>query len=234
MIRNLKVLLAAVMAVTAFGALAASGASAATFTAEGAGEGTTTLTVLKDGTGKTAHQVFDIRKEPGVGVLSITCNEVTGSGHIIGASNTDATAVTPKFEGGGAVFPQCSFAGQSVTVENTGCNFTFTASGQLHIISEFTGAGNLCKYGEKSLHFNSPVLNCKVEVGEQTVNGIVYHNLVDGTVTIEGTELAVAYKATGVGCPYGEKTNGQYTTGNAIVTGETAAGVMRNISVDTP
>jgi hypothetical protein len=235
MIRNLKVLLTAVLALGAFGALVAAGASAASFTAEGAAAGeTTTTTTLKDGTGKTAHQVLDIRKEPGVGILSLTCNEVTGTGHIIGPSNIDGTVETPKLEGGGTTFPQCTLAGQSVVVENTGCNFTFTASGELHITSEFFAAPNTCKYGEKPMHVNSTVLSCKVEVGEQTVKGVVFHNLVDGTLTVEANELAFNYKATGVGCPYGEKTNGQFTTGNTIVTGENAAGVMRNLTIDTP
>ncbi len=64
MIRNLKVLLLAALAVTALGALSASAAQAATLaTFTGAGAGATTeFTILKDGTGKTAHQVFDIRK----------------------------------------------------------------------------------------------------------------------------------------------------------------------------
>ncbi len=226
MMRNLKAVLLAALAVTAFGAVAASGASAAAFTVPSAGAGDeTTLTTLKDGTGKTAHHVFDIRKPDGTGVLSITCNELTAHATVTGPSNTDITAVTPLFEGGGIVTAggdatDCTFAGQTVKVENTGCNFTFTADGTLHITSEFAATPNLCKHGEKAIHFTNTTLNCKVEVGEQTVTGIKYHNLVDGTVTVEATNLAVTYNATGAGCAYGTLSNGLFTTGNAIVTGE--------------
>ncbi len=225
MIRNLRVLLA-VLAVTAFGAAAASGASAAAFTVPGASAGQeTTLTTLKDGTGKTAHQVLDIRKLDGTGVLSITCNELTAHATVVGSNPADITAVTPKFEGGGIETAggdktDCTFAGQSVTLPNTGCNFTFTPDGTLHITSEFAAAPNTCKHGEKPIHFTNFPLNCKIEIGEQTVSGIKYHNLVDGTVTVEATNLALAYNATGAGCPYGTLGNGQITTSNFVLTGE--------------
>ncbi len=220
MMRNLKAVLLAALAVTAFGAVAASGASAAKFTVPSAGAGTeTTLTTLKDGTGKTAHQVFDISKTDGTGVLSITCNELTADATVVGKEPADIHVVTPLFEGGG-VGTDCTFAGQTVKVENTGCNFTFTPDGTLHIISEFAAAPNTCKHGEKPIHFTNTNLNCKVEVGEQTVTGVKYHNLPDGTVTVEATNLAVAYNATGLGCPYGTESNGVFTTGNAIVTAE--------------
>ena len=88
MIRNLKVLLLAALAVTALGALTASAAHAHTpakFTAPGAGAlETTTLTVGKDGTGKTAHQVFDIFNAAKTASVSFTCNEVTADGHAVG------------------------------------------------------------------------------------------------------------------------------------------------------
>ncbi len=211
MIRNLKALLLAALAVTALAAVAASGASAAEFTAEGQAGKETTLTVFKDGTGKTAHQVFDIRKADESGVLSITCNEAAGDATASGATQTDVTFKTLAFQG------NCSFAGQTVTVQNTGCDFTFTSgSPQLHIVDD---APNECAIGKQPIHFTNTTLNCKVEVGAQTVSGIKYHNVADGTMTVEATELAVAYTASGAGCPYGTTTNGLYTTGNAIVKG---------------
>ncbi len=219
MIRNLKILLAAALAVSVLSASAASGASAASFTVPGAPAGQeTTLTVLKDGTGKTAHQVFDIRKADGTGVLSLTCSELTGHATVTGPNPADIHAVTPLIEGGG-LGTNCTFV-QSVKVENTGCNFTFTPDGTLHITSEFAGTPNACRHGEKPIHFTSTNLNCKVEIGEQTVAGVKYQNLADGTVTVEQQNIAYTYNAIGAGCPYGTTSNGLLTTGNFIITGE--------------
>ncbi len=224
MIRNLRTLLLAAVAATALSAVAASGASAAEFTAEGQTGKNTTLTVLPDGTGKTAHQVFDIRKTDGTGVLSITCNEAAGDATVAGESATQITFETLQFQ------TNCNFAGQSVQVKNTGCDFLFTAgSPQLHIIDD---TSLKCEHGVGAapIHFENTNLNCKVEVGRQTVTGIKYHNLPDGTITVEAPEVAVEYTATGSGCPYGTHTNGLFTTGNAIVTGEdTVTGNMVNI-----
>ncbi len=225
MIRNLKVLLAAVLALSAFGAVDASSASAAEFTAEGQANKETTLTIIKDGTGKTAHQVFDLRKADGTGVLSLTCNEAVGDATVVGPNPADIIAVTPRWAGGGVATgggdaTDCTFAGQSTKIENTGCNFTFTPDGTLHIISEFAATPNLCKHGEKAIHFTNTNLNCKVEVGEQTVTGVKYSNLPDGTVTLDRQNVEYIYSATGVGCPYGTTSNGLLTTGNFIVTGE--------------
>jgi hypothetical protein len=230
MIRNLKVLLLAALAVTAFGAVTASGASAATFTSESA---ETTLTALPDGTGKTAHHVFDIRKEPGVGVLSITCNEFTGDATVTGTSFTQATTTPHWGKNVAGVFKtECNFAGQEVEVNTGACDLLFTADGTIHIQTDTNLVGE-CKHGKQPITFNNTTLNCHVEVGEQTVSGVKYHNLPDGTVTLEANELAVQYNATGVGCPYGTLSNGQFTTGNTIVTGENPkTGTMVNISWD--
>ncbi len=224
MIRNLKVLLLAALAVTALGALSASAAQAARFTAPGAAAGQTTeFKILKDGTGKTAHQVFDIRKADGTGVLSITCNEAAGTGTGVGPEPTEVTVPTLAFQGA------CNFAGQEVEVKNTGCNFIFTAKGLLHIVND---GENVCAPGSKPLHFTNTVLNCKVEVGAQTIEGVKYHNIEGNLVTIEALELAVAYTASGSGCEYGPTKNGLFTTGNAIVEGR-RGGVKVNVAWDS-
>jgi hypothetical protein len=234
MIRNLKALVLAVVAVVALGALGATAAQAhtpATFTS---GAPPTTLTVLPDGSGKTAHQVLDIQKADGTGGLPITCSRVTGEVTVEGTSFTDVT-VTPKFE------ESCTFLGQSVVVENTGCNFIYTADGTLHITSEFAAAPNTCKHGEKPIEWKTAApLECKVEIGEQTVTGVKYHNLnaageavetYGQTVTAEQKELALQYNATGKDCPYGTTSNGLFTTGNFILTGDIyGTSTMDNVS----
>ncbi len=225
MIRNLKVLLLAVLAVTALGALSASAAQAAAkFTAPGAGAGATTeFKILKDGTGKTAHQVFDIRRADGTGVLSLTCNEIAGAGTAVGPEPTEVTVPTPAFQG------PCNFAGQEVTIQNTGCNFLFTASGLLHVVND--GALG-CAHGNRPIHFTNSILNCKVEWGAQTTEGVKYHNLEGGLITVEMPELQVQYNSTGAGCAYGTTTNGLFTTGNFIFEGR-RGGAKVNISWDS-
>ncbi len=223
MIRNLKVLLLATVAVTALSALSASATQAAPKFTTGAKVGETTeFKILKDGTGKTAHQVLDIRKADGTGVLSLTCNEIAGTGTAIGPEPTEITVPTPAFQG-------CIFAGQEVSIPNTGCNFIFTASGLLHIVND---SALECAHGKKPIHFTNTVLNCKVEWGAQTVEGVKYHNLADGTVTVEMPELQLQYNATGVGCPYGTTNNGLLTTGNFIFEGR-RGGVKVNIAWDS-
>jgi hypothetical protein len=222
MIRNLKALVLAVGAVGVLGALGATAAQAVpTFTTVGGGNAT--LKVLPDGVvpGKTSHQVFDIRRADGTGSLPIACEKPTGEGTVSGESYTDITTKTSKFNG-------CTFLGQAVTVTNTGCDFTFTADGTLHIIDETPLE---CEHGKKAVHYQTAApLECRVEVGKQTVTGIKYHNL-DSTgktvgsnegemVTVEAKEIVVEYQATGKDCPYGTTKNGLFTTGSAILTGQ--------------
>jgi hypothetical protein len=232
MIRDLKTLTLAMLALVALGATVSSAAQgAARFTVEGAGAADeTTLTVLKDDEGgtkpKTAHHVFDFYNAAKTTELSLTCNELTADGTVVGPEQTDITLVTPAFEGGGTVFPKCTLAGQDITLENKGCNFTLQATGTFEITSETNTAGNKCAHGEKPIVFAIP--NCKIEIGAQTlVNKLRYHNLAGGLITVETPTGAVGdpfleftYNATGATCPFGTLNNGQYTTGNTLITGE--------------
>jgi hypothetical protein len=255
MIRNLKVLLLAALAVTAFTALAASAAQAVPkFTAPGAGAlGTTTLNVVKDGTGKTAHQVFDISKSDGTGVVTFTCEELTGSGTIPGESVEEAVITTPAFQTTTAVENKCEVVGQpEVKVTNTGCDLTVTAAGEVKIVSEGT---HNCAHSLKGEHeagkepitIQAPKLGCTAEVGAQPVVGKVkFHNLTNALVTVKSNEgetitietppitepLGLTYNSFGVGCPYGTTTNGKYTTGNVIVQGVKSTGGQQVIRWD--
>lgn len=226
MMRNLKVLMLAALAVVAVGAVSASAAQAARFTVPGVAAGTETrLTALKDGTGKTAHQVFDIANTPETTILPITCEEVTGEAIVVGPEPADVTVKTPQFKG------NCSFLGQAVTVTNIGCDFTFTPGApQLHIIN---ATGKECKIGKQPITFQTaPPLECKVEVGAQTVEGINYIN-VENHITLEAKEIKkLKYNATGKDCNFGETENGRYTTGNVTIKGETLGGVAVPIKWD--
>jgi hypothetical protein len=232
MIRNLKTLALAMLALAALGATVSSAAQgAARFTVEGAtATDETTLTLLKDTEGgakpKTGHHVLDVFNIPQTVELGSTCNELTADGVVIGKEQTSTTFVTPAFEGGGTVFPKCSLAGQDVTVENKGCNFVFYATGTFEITSENNTAGNKCAHGEKPIVLAIP--NCTIEIAAQVlVNKVRYHNLAGGLITIETPTGAVGdpflgftYNATGTACPFGTLSNGQYTTGNTLITGE--------------
>ena len=239
MIRNLKVLLLAALSVCALSAVAASSAqAAAAFTAPGAGAAeVTTLKLLPDGAGKVAHQVFIIKNAAESSSVSITCNEIGGTPDgITGSSTTAILLTTPTF--GAAGVGSCKDStGQTAIVTNTGCDFEFTAQGVnttpalVHIKSEKNAvAPNLCKHGEKPIDIVTPT--CKVEVGEQTIEGIKYKNLADGTVTVEGVGLkGLTYNAKGASCEFGTTHNGEYATGAAIVTGE-RGGAMKEVKWD--
>jgi hypothetical protein len=228
MIRNLKVLMAAAMALAAFSVLAQAAQAAPKFTAPGVGAAAeTTITLQPDeaaGT-KTAHHVFDIKGPPPTEeVLSITCNELTGDGVVKGES-TESVTITPhygKTNEKGVFETKCNFAGQEVEVSTGACDYNVTASGLLHVETDKNLTGE-CKIGANPIVFER--LNCKVEVGAQTVEGIKFHegpergNPKKKTITLEANNLVIKYKATGTLCPFGEQTNGTYTTGNTIITG---------------
>jgi hypothetical protein len=212
MFRNLKATMLASVAVIALSALGASVAQASHFNAPGS-VGTIEISSQKDGTAKNAHHVFDIENALGTVQRSITCEEAVATGSAA-APKTEEVRVTIDFRG------NCQFIGQTVTVEEGACDFKFTASGQVHIQTD-PGLTGECKHGGNPITFATP--NCKVEVGEQTVNGVVYDNTtLNGkkTITLTANNLTgVTYNAQGTDCPFGTTTNGKYTTGNTYVLG---------------
>jgi hypothetical protein len=228
MIRNLKALMLAAMAVAALSAVVASAAHAEPhFFFPGAGAtGVTTVKVTADDEEgknlKTGHQVFDISKADGTGVKSITCNQVHADTKVTGETATQLTFETPTFTG------ECQFIGQSAVVENTGCEFILTADGKLHIVND---TELKCEHGQKPIHFSVP--GCKVEVGAQTIEkGITHHEIKTNgkkAVTIEANITELEYKATGANCEYGTTKNGRYTTGNAIAVGTRPEGTFVDV-----
>jgi hypothetical protein len=205
MIRNLKALMLAAMAVLAMSAVAAQGAQAHTPAVFHSELSETTITTLPDETAgtKTAHHVFDINNN----TMSITCNTVTVDSVITESTPTTITADNVAYN-------TCTFNGQSVTVEMHGCHYMFHADGRVDIVG--------CNAGEK-IKFSGN--NCTVEVGEQSgLTEVTYHAgpLRNGkkTVTLEAHVTGIAYTASGTNCTEtGAKTDGNYTTGNTIVTG---------------
>jgi hypothetical protein len=228
MIRNLKVLMLAAMATAALGAVMASAAQAEPhFFFPGAGAtGVTTVKVTADDeegkNPKTGHQVFDISKADGTGVKSITCNQIHADTKVTGETTTELTFETPTFTG------ECQFVGQSVVVENTGCEFILTADTKLHIVND---TALKCEHLQKPIHFSIP--GCKVEVGKQTIEkGITHHEVITNgkkAVTVEANITELEYKATGVNCEYGTTKNGRYTTGNSVITATRPEGTVVDV-----
>jgi len=208
MIRNLKALMLAGVAALALGAIGASAAQAAEFHSSAA---ETTVTLTTDGTGKNAHQVFDAAG------ASITCAGIAGDGTIKGSTATTVT-LDVSYEG------PCTFVGQAATVEMRGCDYTFTSHGTVSLTN---ATGKSC--ATEPIRFSVASPFCEVTIGNagginQNLESVKYSNITVGgvkEVTVEANVTNITYTASGAGCPEtGTKSNGQYTTGNTIVTGE--------------
>lgn len=199
MIRNLKALMIAAVAVLAMSAMAASAAQGAV--EFHSSSGAATLTTTPDGTGKTAHQVFDAAGG------TITCNTVSGEASIGGSTAAAVQSTTITYSG------NCNFVGQAATVNMNGCNYNFHANGEVDIVCT----------GSNEITFSVPSPVCDVVVPPQTGLGTVtYHNINSNTeVTLEPHVTGITYTATGAGCPTaGTFSDGNYTTGNVIITAE--------------
>ena len=218
MIRNLKVLVAAAMVLGAIGALSASGAQAAVEFHCAVEPCTGTLKPDEVAGTKTAHHVFIVENEATTESVSITCNTLDGEATANKKTVTELEAKNLKYT-------ECSANGSpGVVVDMNGCNYNFTATGNVTI----TG----CTNAAKQIEITIP--ECTFDIPEQALVGAVtYHN----SGAAPNRELTVSTKAppnhprikisqaTGV-CPI--KTNqtliGTYTTGNTLVTGETHPG----------
>jgi hypothetical protein len=211
MMRNLKALMLAAVAALSLSAVGATAAQAAEFHSSAA---STTLKTTADGTGKAAHQVFDAAG------ASITCAGVEIVSGTIAGATTSSVTVKVKYTGA------CTFVGQAATVEMRGCDYKFNASGTVDLVGANCAA--------EPIRFSVPSPPCTVTVGPQSgLSSVKYNNIKPGAkseITLEPTVTGITYTATGSGCPQtGTKSDGNYTTGNVIVTGE-ASGSMVDIS----
>jgi hypothetical protein len=230
MIRNLKILLAAVMALVTLGAISASGAQAAEYhcTVEPCRG-----TLKPDGAvpSKTAHHVFVVKGKNAAGEPvsgSFTCNQLTGEG----LSNTKTTK---EFTATGLACDGCAIVGTPCDVDFNGCDYHFVA-GPPSTVTIKCPAG---KQIEITIKENGTTLKCTIDIPAQgPLGGITYHDAAEPPTRTELTVQAlvkditgiIATPAAGSSCiPYvgfnGSATEGEYTTGNTIVTGETITGV---------
>jgi hypothetical protein len=211
MIRNLKALVLAAMAITAVSAVTASTAFAVpAFNSE------STSTLIKasaDGIGKTGHQVLDVAGG------TVTCNVVNLNGFQTEKTMSSITLT--------AEFINCTFLGQAASVKMGGCDFVFKANGTA-VVHRDTGivGGGACIHHSGGITIT--IAGCTVIVPEQTgLEWIQYHNTTDSftgkkAITAEPSVTDITYDSTGAACPQqpaGTYNDGTLTTGNVIITG---------------
>jgi hypothetical protein len=204
MIRKVKAVGLALVAVIAMSAIAAQTASAAhdVFHAESA---PVTLTGTQEGT-----HVFTAEGN------EVTCTTATFLGTQKDLTATELT-INPTYTG-------CKFGSLNATVDTANCHYIFDdettpSTGDAHVYSDCT-TGNI----------KITMSGCTISIdNDQTLNGVAYDNVNNNggntrEVTVTATVSAINYSASGFGCGLagiktGAHTDGTYT-GNTIVTGE--------------
>jgi hypothetical protein len=221
MIRNLKVLLAAAMALAAFGVLGAASAQAAPeFHCE---VEPCTYTLTPDGAvgSKTAHHVFIVENAGTTESVSFTCNQITGEGTSTKKTTTEVTIKNIKYD-------ECSVVGGGeINVNMNGCAYLFKAVKAFEATGKENGTVTIeCEAGKK-IEVKIVATGGIFTIGAQgPLGGITFHNL-NGEkkeVTVETNVHEIGVTGDGTAAQLGINPNqtltGTYTTGNTIVTAE--------------
>ena len=210
MIRNLKVLGLALVAVLALNAVAVSSASATEFESAA---GTTSAKGSQSENGKFKTKNGTIECTSG------TFRGMPPEGKFTVIQTSDSTATNgPEKEKKGIEYGGCKFLGFiNVAVNTTGCQYEFKASGKVSVICS---AGN-------TINFEAG--NCRTKVGggaaNENLNSVTYANG-SGEVTVTPNVKSITYTAEkvkegGGNCPTFEGTaaDGEYTKGKTPVGG---------------
>jgi len=232
MIRNLKVLIAAAMALMAFGALSAT-AHAAEEKFHCSVEPCRATLAPDEAVGTTtAHHVFVLKgKKNGVEAsASFTCNQLTGEATSSTKTTSELTFTNLVYKNSAGEVKCKVGAAESVVVNFTSCDYNFkstggsTASAQVGLLCTTAGdgidiniAGVLCY---KVTPFTATGLGYKTVGTEALKNRLV-------TATANVTVPAASVDAPGKGnanCPLDEVSSAVYTTGNTLVKAETDPG----------
>jgi hypothetical protein len=223
MTRNLKALLAAAMALAAFGAIGVTGASAA-------GEQfhceiePCRIRASQDGTLKTGHQVFNVELG-GVIKAAFTCETISGDA-------TNSTKTSKSIELTEIKYGGCTVNGSpEVVVDMNGCTYLFNSERN----AASTASVEVKCPGTAAIEvtFRDPTtknLKCTMDIRSQLLTGVNYHNIgavgftTETTVEVNTgtikTEATGASKAECFGLEINKTLGARYTTGNAIATGE--------------
>jgi hypothetical protein len=236
MIRNLKILIAAAMALAAFGALSATAHAAEEFhcTVEPC---TATLSPdLKEGDvlpNTTAHHLFIVT---GVsGSAAFTCDQLSGQATSAKKTATELTFTNLKYSNAAGKTLCKIGAAETVEVNFTSCDYNFkalngkTSTAQVHV---------LCTTAGDAIDISIKGTLC-LQITPFTSTGIGYHdaelpsgqkkNIVTATANVAVPLAALDLKNTAnANCnpltTIGTLTGADYTTGNTLVTGETDPG----------
>jgi hypothetical protein len=229
MIRKLKVLMLAAMALAAIGVVNVAGAQAAVefhCSVEPC-----TATLKSDGTGKTAHHVIVIKNSIGES-NAITCESL--SGEATSSTKTTGTLAFKNLKNTGCK----DSLGSGVTIHWNGCEW--------HLVSAGAGGVHIWHWTNctKVNGVPDPVeitisTGCIFKISEQSLTGPIYHNIgeeakttTELTVEIKAPNIAVTAVGTKAQCgldPAKTPITGEYTTGNSLITAETdPGGVMAN------
>jgi hypothetical protein len=237
MIRNLKVLLVAALALTALGAITASAHAADEFRCS---VSPCRGKLNKDGSGTTAHHVFIVENAAKTESVSFTCEQLAGTGELV--SGTDFSLSWSRPTEDREAYRNCTVNGSpGVIVHMNDCKYTFTAGASGNAAAGTSDQAEVhveCPTGE-SIEVTTPngVNTCTFRIGSQTLGGSAAKGGI-GYVTA-GTEVTVTANVKGIvvtksgtctGIIESNELIGTYTTGNTLLTGETSAGVMATAS----
>jgi len=240
MIRNLKVLIAAAMALMAFGALSATAHAAEEKFHCSVAPCRATLAPDETAGTTTAHHVFVVKGESNGGVkgssVSFTCNQLSGEATSALATTTELTFTKLKYLNS-AGEDKCKVgASETVTVDFTECDYKFTSTGGG--TAEGSEVHVLCPPGQ-AIHIKINGTSC-ITIDALTAKAIGYHDsniggakkIVTATANVALPPAAVTLENIGnANCAaVGLKTveSATYTTGNTLVKAETEAGVTAN------
>jgi hypothetical protein len=238
MIRNLKVLIAAAMALMAFGALSATAhAAEEKFHCEEAEPCRATLGPDETAGTITAHHVFVIKGKTSGGAeasASFTCDQLSGEAESATKTATELTFTNLAYKNAAGEGKCKVGASESVTVNFTSCDYKFTSTGggtvagsQVHLLCSTAGdgidiliGGTLCFKITPFTALGIKYHDSEIELKKQTVTATA--NVV---VPLSSVDLI---NKTCPGAVMNEVTGATYTTGNTLVRAETKGGVADN------
>lgn len=204
MIRNLKAMGLALVAVFAMSAMSASAASAQSFNAD------SYPAILSGVDLAEPKNAFTTNKG------SVECTNSTYSGKL----SASATSVTIN-----ATYHSCGLK----TVSMNGCDYVFHASGTVDLECPVGAQVEVSAYSSSSHEFRL----CRILIPQQTgLKSVTYTNISEGGTTdhviIEGTVEGISYTSTGL-CGHESATNGVYHV-NVKVTGKNEEG--KHVGID--
>jgi hypothetical protein len=199
MLRKLGIVLTSVLALIVIGT-----GSAQAFTEfTNPNSSKSTIVSTPDGAGKAAHHVFVTPAG------SITCSTLDLDGTL---SVKVAAAITFEF-----AYTNCTFSGVATVVHSNGCAYIINAAGRVTIE---------CPVG-KEIEFEGG--GCKVTVPAQgPLGGVGFVASSSAESTFSTSVKSIEGAASGCAGGNGAFKNGEYTTGNTILTGEEIPGPGMN------